>query len=259
MEEKKNNNGLIVLIILLSLCVLCLGGYVVYDKVLSKGNESSETKLVYKKDFNIELEYDGNFVKKYSVKKTNGEIVTTVEPDESAITAVDVKTYTINEEKDYYVIVYTMSGGWCHTTGAILDNQLKVVYTSKDFGSLFGAQINSDNIMVYNDSSFKVLSLNGKELYASKKYGSVIGTVKDYVLVDENKTLKLVDKDGKETIIIKLNDDEFVSFDIFEGCIRNFADNGNGLAYIKIIKYVEDEWVSSRIIEYNYKTKTIVE
>ena len=52
MEEKKNNNGLIVLIIILSVCVLGLGGYIVYDKLFSddksnntvNNNTSSEDK-----------------------------------------------------------------------------------------------------------------------------------------------------------------------------------------------------------------------
>ena len=36
MEKQKNNNGLIVLVIVLSLLVLGLGGYIVYDKVISQ-------------------------------------------------------------------------------------------------------------------------------------------------------------------------------------------------------------------------------
>lgn len=53
MEEQKNSKGLIVLVIILTILVLGLGGYLVYDKVLSKTiksdfsqnqNDSTETK-----------------------------------------------------------------------------------------------------------------------------------------------------------------------------------------------------------------------
>ena len=40
MEKEKNNNGLIALVIVLFLLVLGLGGYIVYDKVLSNDNET---------------------------------------------------------------------------------------------------------------------------------------------------------------------------------------------------------------------------
>ena len=39
---EKKNNGLIVLVIILSLLVVGLGGFIVYDKVLSTANEKLE-------------------------------------------------------------------------------------------------------------------------------------------------------------------------------------------------------------------------
>lgn len=51
MEEKKKN-GSVVVIILLVIVILVLGGYVVYDKVLSK--EAKDTGVVDKKDAEVE-------------------------------------------------------------------------------------------------------------------------------------------------------------------------------------------------------------
>ena len=50
MENKKSNAGLIVLIIILILMVMCLGGYIVYDKFLSDTFKPKETKKEIKKE-----------------------------------------------------------------------------------------------------------------------------------------------------------------------------------------------------------------
>ena len=93
MEEKKNNNGLIVLIIILSVCVLGLGGYVIYDKVFSKkentltNTETSTQSLSYswqtndkikmiQKDYDVEDvlqggEYDIQVLLSNNIIKTN--------------------------------------------------------------------------------------------------------------------------------------------------------------------------------------------
>ena len=44
MEEKNNNKGLIILICILSVLVLALGGFIVYDKVLSKKELPADNK-----------------------------------------------------------------------------------------------------------------------------------------------------------------------------------------------------------------------
>ena len=42
-SEKKNGKGLIVAIVILSILVLGLGGYIVYDKVISNNNTKTNT------------------------------------------------------------------------------------------------------------------------------------------------------------------------------------------------------------------------
>ena len=52
---EKKNTGLIVLVIILSLLVLGLGGYIVYDKVLSKENTSKDVQEV---NDNIQVDHN---------------------------------------------------------------------------------------------------------------------------------------------------------------------------------------------------------
>ncbi len=53
MKNQKNNGGLVALVIILLVLVLCLGGYIVYDKVLSNNSEpktEDNTAVLYSYD-----------------------------------------------------------------------------------------------------------------------------------------------------------------------------------------------------------------
>lgn len=59
MENNKNSKGLIVLVIILIICILGLGGYIVYDKILNKPTPTTDnTKSSTTKPINNESEYD---------------------------------------------------------------------------------------------------------------------------------------------------------------------------------------------------------
>lgn len=59
MENNKNSKGLIILIIILIICILGLGGYIVYDKILNKPTPTTDnTKSSTTKPINNESEYD---------------------------------------------------------------------------------------------------------------------------------------------------------------------------------------------------------
>lgn len=58
-ENNKNSKGLIVLVIILIICILGLGGYIVYDKMLNKETKTTDnTKSSTTKPINNESEYD---------------------------------------------------------------------------------------------------------------------------------------------------------------------------------------------------------
>lgn len=57
MENNKNSKGLIVLVIILIICILGLGGYIVYDKILNKPTPTTDnTKSSTTKPINNESE-----------------------------------------------------------------------------------------------------------------------------------------------------------------------------------------------------------
>lgn len=59
MENNKNSKGLIILIIILIICILGLGGYIVFDKMLNKPTQTTDnTKSSTTKPINNESEYD---------------------------------------------------------------------------------------------------------------------------------------------------------------------------------------------------------
>jgi len=64
MEEKKNNKGLIIVVCVLSVLVLALGGFIVYDKVISKSDENPK---------------DNNIVENNGTTETNNEVGEKVE------------------------------------------------------------------------------------------------------------------------------------------------------------------------------------
>ena len=58
MEEKKSNKGLIGLVVVLIIMVLGLGGYIVYDKVLSTENETKKNNVEENEVEKSELSFD---------------------------------------------------------------------------------------------------------------------------------------------------------------------------------------------------------
>lgn len=66
MKEERKNTGLIILIIILSLLVLGLGSYIVYDKVLDKDTDNNlssggDENISIKVDENLDYVYDANY------------------------------------------------------------------------------------------------------------------------------------------------------------------------------------------------------
>lgn len=76
-NENKNSKGLLILVVILSLIVLGLGGWIVYDKVINKEEpkqEENEKEKIDNDKNDITNEYDDGFEKVYidlSVKNMN--------------------------------------------------------------------------------------------------------------------------------------------------------------------------------------------
>ena len=86
-QEKKKNNALIVLVVILCLMVLGLGGYIVYDKVLSnKSDETDKTNNTINNDstnaelFPIENGYSEISLTNEEKEKINNELYNHLQP-----------------------------------------------------------------------------------------------------------------------------------------------------------------------------------
>lgn len=162
-ETKKSSKGLIILIIILIICVIGLGGYIVYDKVLSKNkqitstnnNTSSTTveniKTINKQKYTIENnEIEINFVRKNNVnsityaevkinnKKAGEYIVENYssisdnnDKDINESIYNNIKIDSINiDNKTYFIIIYhDDEEGCCSDENIIiLDNDTNKIY-----------------------------------------------------------------------------------------------------------------------------------
>lgn len=87
-EKKKTSKALIVAVIILSLLVVGLGGYLVYDKVLSKPAEKTSSKTDKKTEVKEELEQEQITSKKLFNSNNNEEQIT-----------VKDKTYAVTLER----------------------------------------------------------------------------------------------------------------------------------------------------------------
>ena len=53
MENKKNNKGVLILLVMFIILTFILGGYILYDKVLSKTNDKTNDKITDKNSSEI--------------------------------------------------------------------------------------------------------------------------------------------------------------------------------------------------------------
>ena len=108
-ETKKSSKGLIVLVIILIICILGLGGYIVYDKMLNKqtqttnNTKSSTTKLINNEsEHNIELK----------------DLKFPTQNDESVIIYGDISEYLNSEDKQ--------------KIGDLVDNYQNIILTKQN-------------------------------------------------------------------------------------------------------------------------------
>ena len=96
MENQKNNGGLVVLVIILCLLVLGMGGYIVYDKILSNNetpaNETNDNQPVVNNATNVTLQNKEEVtIDDIIVKVENGTIKFTSGNKEKVFTSVNAK------------------------------------------------------------------------------------------------------------------------------------------------------------------------
>ena len=151
--------------------ILLQDGFYNISSVLYKYNY---VVLVDKENNNFINLNTGNI--SYSIKGTLGEFI-----EDKSNKLVYITSYT-NDSKTNFKI-YNSNG--------------KALFGGKEFKYF---KVTNDNILVGNDTEFKIYDKKLNLKTSSKKYDSVLGIYEDFIVVIENKYLKVVDLDDKEIV-----------------------------------------------------------
>ena len=202
-ETKKSSKGLIVLIIILIICILGLGGYIVYDKVFNK-NKSIENKKTSQKNQNslinnilpndmsnyyqILWDYEYLYNKYFTMKDDNEEKYLCNEEGCSLYNKFTKKTISNSSFKPYnFVKIEKNKLYWKVDNNWIQDdkitNDIKLFYIDAFEETIQSFIIINDNNETYriilekelsklNDENEYILT---KEIYSSYKYNKIDG------------------------------------------------------------------------------------
>lgn len=161
-ETKKNSKGLIVLVIILIICVLGLGGYIVYDKLSTKPTQTTDNTTSSTTRPLDNIDYDK------IAEKLESELIT---KDKSMGLYLD-KKISIDDTKNENFIIFNLKK-------YLEDNN--IIYTNSDYKC--GSSTGSNDYNTYD-----TLQEIGKEelnKYINKKYN----TNNNYILNYQNKAL----------------------------------------------------------------------
>lgn len=209
-ETKKSSKGLIILIIGLIVCVISLGGYIVYDKVLSKNkktisanNTSNTTQKISDTDKN-----NKNKLMKYGYKEidinNNEKLIPKIEKDiiKLETNIENLKKYYINEEYETFEydngkIVYSFNNNKANIYQEI-DDVKEIKYNFIDCkGSLYIFVITNNDEIWYKsntnyssdeetNSSFIKLKGKYKDVESLLLHSDTCGATVIYLAKDDN-------------------------------------------------------------------------
>lgn len=311
--EKKNNKGLVITIVILSLLVVGLGGYIIYDKIDFKSTDNSKkeadeldieypyivsetikksdgTKMGYVlceidthsyQQYNIETCMTNTY-SYYSIQnghdKTNYESVkylnddymaAVVAPDEEDwyVNILNIKTGKVEKKIDYLGIseekigdnnYYIANTGFGDDDRIILDSNFRPII--KDY-EVYVYAINSDKtitILPYHSSemkdtlttTFAIYDFQGNKISESKEYTETIIVGKDFLILNDNGNINVVDKNEKIINHITTLDNEEHSGQVNNGrkCYKGNCEP------ICLSSLIPDK--PNRTIYYNYETNT---
>ncbi|MGN1329756.1 MAG: hypothetical protein ACI4VN_00230 [Clostridia bacterium] len=195
MEGQKKNSGLVLTLIIFILLTLCLGGFILYDKLNETSNENtsieSNTINTTSKYANNEISNENSTVESNTVdteaKNTNNELKAEV-PSKISVTDFYFDSVAILNEGSVYVNVYgstpqidTLFGDGTFQTLVATRNNYKE-YTFNNF------EYRKDN------SNFKGMKLNVSNIEAVYSYenGQALSTNYGLILLNKDKTLSII-------------------------------------------------------------------
>lgn len=165
MEEKKENKGLIIVVIILSLLTIGMGGFIVYDKVLSSSNASNKETTNSAKDEDTADEEEKNT----TTDETNSDTSVSQE-DNTTNTSKCVGRYYGEAEGTYsdgvsYNLKYTY-----------------VLNADGTFTATFGDTSGTSGVYVINDNT---ISFVGKKHTVGPRDQDPYYSTEDYVIADD--------------------------------------------------------------------------
>ena len=194
-ETKKSSKGLIILIIGLIICVISLGGYIVYDKVLNKNKEienNNNTPSTTKKEENINLDNSdkNNLLETYISENIDLE-----------------SSYEVLNNEEYETLVKKYEDD----ANNILDNANEVAINNTN-----STEINWKEVSKYIDNKELASKMTENSKLKSVKYDDLLKTKKQ--LYGDNSILEKQNLDygncGEYIYIEKLN----IYIEHVEGC-----------------------------------------
>ena len=200
-ESKKSSKGLTILIIVLIVCVLGLGGYIVYDKVLSKNKEienNNNTPSTTKKEENINLDNSdkNSILEKYILENIN------LESDYEVLNNEEYETLVKKYEDD---------------ANNIIENENEVA-----INNTISTEINWKEVSKYVDNKELTSKMTENSKLKSVKYDDLLKTKKQ--LYGENSILEKQNLDygncSDYIYIEKLN----IYIANYEGCGLNTSE-----------------------------------
>lgn len=168
-ETKKSSKGLIILIIGLIICVIGLGGYIVYDKVLNKNKQTTSTNnnntsSTIKKEENINLDNsDKNSILETYISEN-----------------IDLESsYEVLNNEEYKALVKKYEDN----ANNIIDNENEVA-----INNTISTEINWKEVSKYVDNNSLISRMTENSSLKSVKYDDLLKTKKQ--LYGENSILE---------------------------------------------------------------------
>ncbi len=114
--------------------------------------------------------------------------------------------------------------------------------------------VNSDNtITIIDKQKFRVYNLEGELLFSSKKYSKLLKAVKDYVIVENNNEVQIVNLQGEKQATLLTKKDTYTYHPLISGLTK--INEQEAIVFIVEDKEVEDG-VEGRGLKYYYILET---
>ncbi len=257
MEQEKKNGGLITLVIILIVLVLCLGGYIIYDKILDKKESPIETNNISKNEtnndttsntelFSVENGYNEVILTNEEKEKINKELYEQFQPGNGNDPIIKLN----NKNEDVFTDDCTklIFVKWYITFNNKAGYKYDTVSDKDELGNEF-QKIKYERLEEITKEMFNVENLtckaNEEDYSISSKYG-IIPDENGYIWLSNAgggyipmavKTLAKYENGNKYYLLIHVFEPKNIDYDNLKDYLTSYEDNTNiseNSGYIKL-------------------------